>query len=337
MRSTPFRTAISLLILLCFATTAWPWGNEGHSAINHVAAEKLPADVPAFLRDAADQLAYLGSEPDRWREHSELALKVSQEPDHFIDLERVEGMTLPPDRYSFYRELDARREQTPGKPDYLLPDRVGLQPYIAMEVFGRLVVAFREYRHALRDRRNPEFAESNAVFYAGWLGHYVGDASNPLHTTVHYNGWVGPNPNGYTTANAIHWQMEGTFVAANQRQLQFADLVTASPRLLTDPFQDYLSYLRTSHQYVEKVYQLAKAGGFDGEGTAESREFIRQRLAAGAQMLRDMWYTAWIQSAQDPVSPVPSRPDSSQPPASPKPRMRTAPEIGPPTAPQPGP
>ena len=63
--------------------------------INRVAAEKLPSDVPAFLRNAADQLAYLGPEPDRWREKSELALKLSQEPDHFIDLELVEGMTLP--------------------------------------------------------------------------------------------------------------------------------------------------------------------------------------------------------------------------------------------------
>ena len=55
--------------------------------INRVAAEKLPSDVPAFLRNAAEQLAYLGPEPDRWREKSELALKLSQEPDHFIDLE----------------------------------------------------------------------------------------------------------------------------------------------------------------------------------------------------------------------------------------------------------
>jgi len=329
MRSFPFRTVISLLILACFVTSAWPWGSEGHGAINRVAAGKLPADVPAFMSQAADQLAYLSSEPDRWRAPSELALKLSQEPDHFINLERVEGMTLPPDRYSFYRELESKREQTPGKPDYLLPDKVGLQPYVVLEVYGRLVVAFREYRHALRHHHDPEFAESNAIFYAGWLGHYVGDASNPLHTTVHDNGWVGPNPSGYTTAKTIHWKMEGTFVAANEGRLQFADLVPATPQLLADPFQDYLSYLRSSHQYVEKVYQLEKAGGFEGEGTAESREFIRQRLAAGAQMLRDMWYTAWIQSAKEPAS-------SSPPPVSPKPQMHTAPQLGPPTAPQPG-
>ena len=139
-------------------------------------------------------MAYLGPEPDRWREKSELALKLSQEPDHFIDLELVEGMTLPPDRYSFYRALNAKREQTPGKPDTLLPEKVGLQPYITMEVYGRLVVAFREYRHALRDHKSTEFAERDAIFYAGWLGHYVADGANPLHTTVNYNGWTTANP-----------------------------------------------------------------------------------------------------------------------------------------------
>ena len=41
--------------------------------------------------------------------------------------------------------------------------------------------------------------EQAILFYAGWLGHYVGDGSQPLHTTIQYNGWVGPNPHGYTT------------------------------------------------------------------------------------------------------------------------------------------
>src|SRR5438876_10985863 len=77
------RIVLLVVILGCFFLPAWPWGIEGHSAINRVAAEKLPADVPSFLRSAADQLAYIAPEPDRWRQPSELALKRSQEPDHF--------------------------------------------------------------------------------------------------------------------------------------------------------------------------------------------------------------------------------------------------------------
>jgi hypothetical protein len=75
------------------------------------------------------------------------------------------------------------------------------------------------------------------------------------------------------------------------------------PVRLQDPWHDYLQYLRDSHNLVEKVYQMEKAGEFKDSGTPESREFLRRRLAAGAQMLLNLWYTAWEESAQ----PVPPR------------------------------
>jgi hypothetical protein len=68
-----------------------------------------------------------------------------------------------------------------------------------------------------------------------------------------------------------------------------------------DVFDSYVAYLRHSSTFVEKVYELEKAGGFIGAGTPESREFAAERLAAGASMLRDMIYTAWLDSAK----PVP--------------------------------
>jgi hypothetical protein len=54
---------------------------------------------------------------------------------------------------------------------------------------------------------------------------------------------------------------------------------------------------------VEKVYQLERAGGFVGAGSAESRDFTADRLAAGASMLRDMIYTAWIESGKPVTDP----------------------------------
>ena len=71
--------------------------------------------------------------------------------------------------------------------------------------------------------------------------------------------------------------------------------------LTGDIFDDYVAYLRQTAKYVEKVYQFDKAGAFTSAGTPESRDFAAERLAAGATMLRDMIYTAWLQSA----NPVP--------------------------------
>jgi hypothetical protein len=293
-----------MALILLQSDFAFAWGNEGHTWVNYAAAQKIPLDMPKFLRRAAavNEIAYLGPEPDRWRSPTEFALKNAQEPDHFIDLERVAWLDpLPRGRYEFYRKLYEKRASTTDHPDDYLPERVGLQPYITIEIYGRLKAAFREYRQ-LRVTHQPTAAVQQAIiFYAGWLGHYVADGSQPLHTTIQYNGWVGPNPNGYTTEHKIHAQFETAYVAANITEKDFAGLVK-NPDRLDDPFARYVAYLRESNGLVEKVYALDKTGGFTDKGTPEAFDFTTHRLAAGSQMLLDLWYTAWLESAV----PVPS-------------------------------
>jgi hypothetical protein len=133
------------------------------------------------------------------------------------------------------------------------------------------------------------------------MGHFVADGSQPLHTTIEYNGWTSANPQGYTTDHRIHAQFESEFVSANVNPAKdVAPLIAKTPTVLTDPFEDYVKYLRHSNSLVEKTYQLEKAGGFTDAGTPESRAFVDERLAAGATELRDLIYTAWVHSA-DPV------------------------------------
>jgi hypothetical protein len=74
----------------------------------------------------------------------------------------------------------------------------------------------------------------------------------------------------------------------------------AQPVKIDDEWTQYWQYLGHSHGLVEKVYQLEKAGGFDGAGTPEAKTFTEERLAAGAIELRDLIYSAWVHSA-DPV------------------------------------
>jgi hypothetical protein len=123
----------------------------------------------------------------------------------------------------------------------------------------------------------------------------------PLHTSIQYNGWTGPNPNGYTTLHKIHSQFESVFVKDDVKIGDVRPLVAKEPLVMGDVFDDYMKYLRRSNSLVEKTYQLEKAGGFTGEGTAEGRAFAEERLAAGATELRNMIYSAWVKSAE----PVP--------------------------------
>jgi hypothetical protein len=206
-----------IALVVVQSEAAFAWGNEGCTAINRVAAQKIPATMPRFLHPAADEIAYLGPEPDRWRSPSEFALKNAQEPDHFIELERVSWLDpLPPGRCEFYRKLYEKRASTSDHPDDYLRERVGLQPYITMEIYGGLKAAFREYRQRWTADQPTQAVQQAIIFYAGWLGHYVADGSQPLHTTIQYHGWVGPNPNGYTTEHPIHSQFETAYVAAKR-------------------------------------------------------------------------------------------------------------------------
>jgi hypothetical protein len=300
--------AAGLVCFLAQPPAAHAWGNGGHRLVNKLAASSLPGDVPAFLRspEAIAEIEYLGPEPDRWRSPAEPELVAAQAPEHFIDMELADALgPLPHRRFDFEASVYAAHQD---------PKKIGLQPWETDEVWERLKSAMREYRKLTADgpaatpAANPDIraVEQAIIFYAGWLGHYVGDGSQPLHTTIQYNGWTGPNPNGYTTEHKIHYQFESPFVEANMHEAEVRATMTPVKAIDGDMFDAYVAYLRNTKSYTEKVYQLDKAGGFVGAGTAESRQFTAERLGAGASMLRDMIYTAWLESAKpvnDPYAP----------------------------------
>jgi hypothetical protein len=299
MRKNIARISLFTFALFLIPTIAFSWGDDGHKLINLAAVSQIPADMPSFMKAGSAQIVYEGPEPDRWRSDLEKPLEQAQAPDHFIDMEYVDWMKqLPADRYKYIQAIYEYRAAHP-EAKVPQPEKVGFQPYIAIEVFDRLKVAFREYRHAKAKNLPTAQAEANALFYAGWLGHYVGDGSNPMHTSIEYNGWVGDNPKGYTTSHDIHSKFESGFVRANLADLQIDGMVGA-PTHLDHPFEDYIAYLRVSQSQVEKAYAIDKDCGYEGKGSAEARAFEKQRLAAGAQMLVNMWYTAWVDSAQEP-------------------------------------
>jgi len=295
-----FTAAVCLLPLMT-VQQSFAWGLDAHKMINRLAGSALPSDVPAFLRspEAVNALEYYGPEPDRWRSPAEPELNAAQAPEHFIDLEYADLVgTLPRRRYDFIRSLAAAQAAHPDIP--LTPEKVGLQPYVTVEVYERLKSAMRDYRGLAAAKQDTKPVECEITFLAGWLGHYVGDGSMPLHTTMQYNGWNGSNPNGYTTQHHIHAQFESDFVTTNVKTKDVAPLIAAQPVVLNDVFEEYVAYLRHSHTLVEKVYQLEKTGAFTGTGTPEGKAMVDQQLAAGATELRDMIYTAWVKSA-DPV------------------------------------
>ncbi len=284
---------------LCFflvVSLIWPvgvngWGEHGHEISGLAAALKMPAAVPGFFRKATKRLSYLNPEPDRWRERAESDLDPaikSFSPDHYLDLEFVpDGALLTaPDRYAFIEALAKAGRR---------PSEAGFLPYRILELFQTLRIEFRLWR-ATTDSTKRKIIEQRILNDAGILGHYVTDGANPHHTTMHHNGWVGDNPKGYSTDKTIHFRFESEFVRTHVQVNDLLPLI-GTARVLAKPREEVIAYLQTSKSFVENLYELEKKEAF-GEPTksAEHKKFVQERLAAGAQMLRDLWWTAWVTS-----------------------------------------
>src|SRR5215467_14345398 len=63
------------------------WGATGHEWATSIAIEKLPDDIPAFVRDPArlPELALMGRELDRSKGAGDMHDK-ERDPGHYIDL-----------------------------------------------------------------------------------------------------------------------------------------------------------------------------------------------------------------------------------------------------------
>ncbi len=293
-----------LFILIFMLVLAVPqnvraWGYHGHEISGLAAALKMPAETPVFMLESSRQLSYLTPEPDRWRERTESDLDPAMKsfsPDHYIDMEFVpEGALLTAtDRYAFIEAL-----QKAGRK----PAEAGFVPYRIMELFQTLRMEFRLWR-VTKDRITRAMIEERIINDAGILGHYVTDGANPHHTSMHHNGWVGDNPKGYSTDKTMHYRFEGQYV---ETHLQLNDLLPliGNVRVIAKPREEVVAFLQASRAQLETLYELEKKESFnDLTKSTEHKQFVSQRLAAGAQMLRDLWWTAWVTSEVKEVVPV---------------------------------
>jgi len=317
-----------------FVLSAGAWDYEGHRAINELALASLPKDFGGFELTAAlkGRVEYLSGEPDRWRNAADvrkgtgdLPLAHANGPDHYIDLEDIAlcGLTpetLPDMRYDFVAILAKARAAHPEKFPPIDPAKDadhtreldGLLPYAIVENFEKLksnfssLKAFRQYGGTPEEIAN---AQADCIYVMGVMGHYVGDAAQPLHTSKQYNGWVGDNPKGYTTNQTFHaWIDGGYFRKTGGIQVDMLIGMIQPAKLIpnaNDPeafFHTVVNYIVEQNRLVEPLYEMEKNGQLTGEGGRgmDGRAFLEGQLVKAGQMLGDIWLTAWLQAPEDP-------------------------------------
>jgi hypothetical protein len=289
------------LFILATALVTGGWGTRGHQAANRAAVRSLPDDGPVFLKTYEEWIAKTGPVPDSWRGSSEPYSKLFEDPNHGWFKEQFAFMTsIPRSRYEFvlrlYDEYLRIRDKDPDRAALTNVRWTGTLPYAAMENYDRMKSAMRLYRRA--EPGDAKFLAQDIAFYMGWLGHYTADGAQPLHDTIHHDGWQGPNPKQYTTDPRVHGRFESAFVELIQLSDDDLAPLMEKPRALADPFAAILAHLDDAATHVEEVYILDKSGAFADKSNEQAGRLVRTQLAKAAGLLRDLTYTAWVESGK---------------------------------------
>jgi hypothetical protein len=266
-------------VMAVLSTSAFGWGGGVHMDINREAALNVPDDMAAWRAYAAI-LSRESIRPDLWKGDDE-----AEGPRHYLDAERYHPLAITnlPADHAKVRALgggDAAEN--------------GILPWVIIDVEGKLTQAMagNDWEAATR--------------YAAALGHYVGDAHQPLHLTEHYDGNPGPDGKG------IHMRWE--------QQMPFffwkAAMIKAGPaQYITDPWSAILQQLNQAHARYREIYAADNAAAAAADDEVGSSEYYRamwkrtqnlftEQVSASVTDLSSLWYTAWIKAGR-PAIPKP--------------------------------
>jgi len=298
VRSCALACALTFAIL---PPAANAWGEVGHMMISHAAAQSLPSSVPAFLRtpEAVLEIGRLGPEADNLKDAGKSEDRDA-DTGHFLDVGddgTIYGVplnALPPTREAYDTALRAG-----GSDEY----KAGYLPYSIMDGFEVVRKDFAYWRaddYLARNATDPAarayfsglraLRETLTVRDIGWWSHFVGDGSQPLHVTLHFNGW-----DKYPGSQGLHAHFESDYVDRNIDQkavlAHMKPLVACNCTIEAETAR----YLAATNAQVLATYTLFEQGAFASR-TEAGVNFTADRLAAGADELRDLIVEAWRQS-----------------------------------------
>lgn len=230
---------LQLIVFLGFQPHALAWGPRGHQVVCEAAVFLVEnADLQEFLRPRIPTMSYLCNVPDAvWKAKGPEITSVGN-PTHYINPEVI-GVPLR----EFPLDFQKLREGFEGKPDHSRADR---KIFSLAKDMGTLFWRTDQFvRFAIesgkrvsgttppsnrKEQQQYDLPYNKAIYemvlYMGILGHFVGDAGQPIHSTADYDGYS----QGH---GGIHAFYEEDVVSAQNENL-IADVVKAGRKLIAD-------------------------------------------------------------------------------------------------------
>lgn len=275
------------------------WGFLVHRTINQLAIYELPKDMQSFFYTNKDYLVKNAPRPDLRRNEDS-----TEAPKHFINLEMFGDSAA----WKMPLKWDEAVKQF-GK-DRL--EKYGYVPYYIIIMKNRLTNAFK-----LGNR-------DSILFYAADLGHYIGDANVPLHSSVNYDGQL-------TNQKGLHNLWESMIPELELDQYQLHDRHKAG--YLAEPEKAIWSAVRHAYELTKDVFEQEKEASKNFTDSAKFRvqmrngreiksftpefakaysqrlgETINDQLLNSADLIADFWYTAWVDAGRPDLSALLTKP-----------------------------
>lgn len=290
------RIGISFLIAL--TPMLLSWGTFGHEHINRAAVLAIPSSpLQNFFYNHIDFITQESTVPDLRK----YTLKDrSENPRHFIDLENFGSMDSMPSNLA-----EAKKKYD----DKFLQDN-GMLPWYIMDMMDKLT-------KAMKDKRKTEI-----LFLAADLGHYIGDAYMPLHTTVNHDGQA-------TNQNGIHsfWESQlpelfGDAYNFNVGEAKYIDnveketwnIISSSHSLMDELFKTESDLYKTYDK--DKVYQKNKnnsivktrynqkihSAEYSKAYHDNLKGMVEKQMRGACASTSGYWYTAWVNAGKPDLS-----------------------------------
>jgi len=282
---------LRFLILIFFLQQTLPafcWGFWAHKRINRIAVFLLPPGMIDFYKNNIEFVTDHAVDPDKRR----YAI-VDEAPRHYIDLDHF--CLYPCDSFPRrWKDAVAKYSEDTLK-------TYGIVPWHIQIMLHRLEDAFK-----MKDKERILKASAD-------IGHYIGDATVPLHTTENYNGhltnqvgihgfWESRIPELFAEdydyfigkAEEVKRPLDYTWKVILQSHAAL-DTVLKFEKELSNTFPQDQKYAfenrgRSMVRFYSETYSKAYSDKMQG--------MVERRMRTAIKMVADFWYTAWINAGQ---------------------------------------
>lgn len=286
--------AATVCLLATTGNKAQAWGLWGHSKINRGAVLALPKEMGMFYYNHADYITEEAVAPDirKYTMHDDVEF-----PRHYINLEK----------YNYESPATMPKTMADVKAKYSKDSigKFGTLPWTIQEVMEKLT-------NAMRNKNKAEI-----LFLSANLGHYIGDAHMPLHTTIHHDGetaaqagihglWESELPELYGKNYSL-WA-DAKYIDNVEKATW--DIITHSHSLVNEVLYNDKKLRRDKPEIM--LYKMATTGQpaktkwgspiFTNEYAHVYHELlngmVEKQMRAALGATASFWYTAWVNAGK---------------------------------------